>query len=286
MRTSLAGRPRPAGLASRLLLALALCACGGGDDTGGAQAGEDTQRQAALSTAAATDTCTGPPPSYAQTVLTGPWQALLDSLAANGVSFDSVPGNDTTAVVKLCRNCDSVAVEIRSSNLTPCLSPGDLRGQQTITGMFIVRDTFPQQQQWDTLYPGDTLFTFTNSIAGPATLVYNRNGTGKASPSNAWMFWYCQDGAQNGKTAQAQWRPRGTPPVDSLPGQGVGGGEDDGGGTYGWMACAAGCCQFYTPPPNENSTQTTPVVASPNAPNTVGYGQSQGPQKPYWCETS
>lgn len=282
MRTSLAGPPGAAGLACRLLLALALAACGGGDDAGDGE-GADARTpapSAAVTTAAATDTCTGPPPAYAQPVLNGPWQGLLDALAADGVTFPDIGGNDDTTTVKLCRNCGAVAVEIRASNKTPCLAPTDLNGQaQRITGMFIVLDTFPAQQGWDTLLPGDSLFVFARGN-GPATLVYDQGGSGKTAPSTAWQFWYCRDGHQPGKTPQAQWRPRGVP-TETGPGKGKGEvGDGDGGGSYGWMACASGCCQFYTPPPNE-LMQTTPPQASENAPDTVGHGINYG--RPYWC---
>ncbi|HEX6370294.1 MAG TPA: hypothetical protein VF006_15345 [Longimicrobium sp.] len=277
MPTSLAGRSGAARLGSRLLLALALCACGGdtpGED-GGAGAARPADSTAASTAAAATDTCTGPPPAFAMSVLNGPWQGMLDSLNAHGVSFPDTAGNDTTATVKLCQHCDSVRVEIRSSNLTPCLKPTDLQGEgRRITGLFIVHDTFPAQRGWDTLYPGDTLFAFANAIAGPATLVYNQNGSGNPSPSTAWMFWYCQDGHSGGKTAQAKWRPR---RPRAVPGNGKQQEEDDGGGTYGWMACASGCCQFYTPPPNAEMGQTTPPQANPSAPDSLGT------KRPTWC---
>lgn len=280
MRTSSAGRSGPAGLARSLLLALALCACGSGGDQSGGETARTTDAQAMSATTTAADTCTGPPPTFTQTVLNGSWQGLLTALADSGISFPDVSGNDDTATVKLCRNCDSVRVEIRSGNQTPCLRASDLQGGlNRITGMFIVLDTFPAQRQWNALYPGDTVFTFVNAKAGPATLVYNNNGTTKSAPSNAWMFWFCEDGAQNPKTPQAQWRPRGTPP----PATAGDVGEGSTGGTYGWMACVSGCCQFYTPPPNESSQQTTPDVANPNAPDTVGFGANQ--KKPYWCRT-
>jgi hypothetical protein len=294
MRTPLAGRSGLAGPGCRLLIALALAACGASDDGGGgakapaddSAGGAATARQASL---AAADTCTGPPPAFMQPVLNGPWQGLLDSLAAHGVSFPDAPGNDDTATVKLCRTCTTVAVEIRSSNLTPCLSPGDLSGPgQRILGLLIVQDTFPAQHGWDTLLPGDSVFAFTNSTGGLATLVYDQGGSGKPAPATAWRFWYCQDGHSNPKTARAQWRPRsGTD--DPNPGKGNDGDGDEGGGggTYGWMACASGCCQFYTPPPNQEMDQTTPPQANPHAPDTVGQGNNQGmSQKPSWCKTT
>jgi hypothetical protein len=291
MRTSLAGRSGLAGLGSRLLLALALCACGGSGSGGGEKAATSADSAAAAPTVAAataaTDTCTGPPPAFSQAVLNGPWQALIDSLAAHAVSFPDVGGNDDTTTVKLCPSCDAIPVEIRASNLTPCLAPSDLSGAgRRITGLFIVLAPFPAQHGWDALSPGDSLLAFTNSVNGPATLVYDQNGSGKPSPSRAWMFYYCQDGHVSPKTPQARWRPR----IPATPRPPTGGdhgddADDDGdGGTYGWMACASGCCQFYTPPPNPIITQTTPDNASPKAPDTVGPGRNQGlGAKPSWC---
>jgi hypothetical protein len=268
------------------VLALALAACGGGGDAGaGGESAPSADAAAARATtaAAATDTCTGPPPGYALPVLTGPWTTLLDSLAADSVTFPDVTGNDDTASVKLCRNCSKVNVEIRSSNLTPCLRPEDLQGPlRRIAGIFIIQDTFPSQNGWDTLLPGDSVFVFANTN-GPATLVYNQDGTGKTAPSTAWQFWYCRDGHQNGKTPQAQWRPRGTPPTTG-PGKGRDEEGGGGGGSYGWMTCASGCCQFYTPPPNP--IIVTPGQANPRAPDTVGPGRNQGAapgQRPTWC---
>jgi hypothetical protein len=71
MPTSLAGRSGPAGLACRLLLALALCACGGGGDDAAKAAGGDTTGTAApasQTSLAAADTCTGPPLSSVHTL--------------------------------------------------------------------------------------------------------------------------------------------------------------------------------------------------------------------------
>lgn len=289
MRTSLAKRSGLAGLARALLLALALGACGGSDEDGGeGAAGSSAADQAAATAAAdtaAADTCTGPPPAFAQNVLNGSWTGLRDSLAAHGVTFPDIAGNDDTTTVKLCRTCTSVPVEIRSSNLTPCLSPGDLNGAgQRIVGLMIVQDTFPAQHGWDTLLPGDSLFAFTSSTGGLATLVYEQGGGGKPAPATAWRFWYCQDGHSGPGTPRAQWRSR-SAPADPNPGKGNDRQEEDGGGSYGWMACASGCCQFYTPPPN-SETLTTPPQASPNAPDTVGQGQNQGVSlKPSWCRT-
>lgn len=277
MRTSLAATRRLAGRGWHLLLALVLCACGGAE--GEAVQSDAAPEARALAATAAADSCTGPPPAYAPPVLTGPWQGLLDSLAADGVAFPDVAGNADTTSVKLCRTCSSVRVEIRSSNMTPCLAPGDLTGQPRITGMFVVLDTFPAQQGWETIPAGDSIFAFTGTTGGPATLVYEHGGSGKASPSNSWMFWYCQDGHVNGTAPRAEWKPR----DGAQAGTATATAAD--GGTYGWMACISGCCEFYTP---GAELIETPDVADPNAPDTVGPGRNQGSgsQRPSWCRTS
>lgn len=270
MRTSLAGRPGPARLGSRLLLALALCACGEAGEEG---EGEALQAEEAVQTApegvstASTASCTNPPPGYALSVLTGEWQTLLDSLAADSVTFPEVAGNDTTALVALCRNCPPVRVELRSSNFTPCLGPADLGSEQRrIVGMFILHDTFPAQPGWQTIPAGDTIFAFANTIGGPATMVYRDSSRSVTAPSKAWRFWYCQDG-HSATAPQAQWRPR------TAANTGTRATTEDDGGTYGWMACISGCCQFYTPPPEEIEL---PEKANPKAGEAVQ-------NKPSWC---
>ena len=290
MRTSLAGPSGPAGLASRLLLALALCACDERDDAGQSGGGAATRTaDAPAALAAATDSCGAPPPAYPVPVLNGPWQTLLNSMNADGVTFPDTAGNSDTTSVKLCKTCVASRVVIRSGNRTPCLSAGDLNGSPPrITGMFIVLDPIPAQPGWKAFVPGDSIFLFANAASGPAMLVFREGTQGKMAPSNAWTFWFCPDNADNGTTARSQWRPRGTPPgtpprTTPAPGDQDGGGG--GGGTYGWLACASGCCQFYTPPPNE-SMQTTPPQADSNAPDLVGKGQNQGNGGgPYWCKT-
>jgi hypothetical protein len=286
MRTSLAGRSGLAGLARALLLALALGACGEGEEKGekGKAPAADAAITAAADTAAAADTCTGPPPAFPRSVLTGSWDALQDSLSAHGVTFPDIPGNVSTDSVPLCNGCSAVKVEIRSTNLTPCLTPANMKESHPhIVGMLTLKDTFPAQRGWsDTLYPGTTLLLFARIAAGPATLVYEDSaGNGKAAPATAWMFYYCRDAHSRSKVPRAQWRPRNG--SDSIPGAGKGPeemeeGED--GGSYGWMACASGCCQFYTPPPNPI---TSGEVELPD--QAVGPGGNPGSQRPSWCPT-
>ncbi|WP_420127734.1 hypothetical protein [Longimicrobium sp.] len=288
MRTSLAGRAGVAGLTRALLLALALGACGGGEDEGtrgDANPSADTRAATAAteSAPAAADTCTGPPPAFAHAVLTGSWSALQDSLKAHNVTFPNTPENVAVDTVQLCNGCKQmVPVEIRSTNLTPCLSPANMKESHPhIVGQFTVLDTVPPEAGWaDTLYPGATLLLFAKLAAGPATLVYQDGANGKTAPPTAWMFWYCRDAHPRGKVAQARWRPRNGSDVTGAPGPvhppKGGMGDDEGGGAYGWMACASGCCQFYTPPPNPIITEEIP-------------GQGKGPEtnpgsrRPTWC---
>jgi hypothetical protein len=287
MRTSLTGRPGLTGLTRALVLALALAACGGGDESADAAGGAAATREARAlqttgDTVAATDTCTGPPPTFSHAVLTGPWQGLLDSLAAHNVSFPASPTNADTATVPLCNGCTAVNATIRSTNLTPCLRATELRESHPhILGMLIVNDTFPAQRGWDTLFPGDTLLMFARVAAGPATLVYNQGGSGKPSPATAWMFWYCRDG-HTGKTAQAQWRPRAG--NDSTANAASTTTQTSEGGDYGWMSCASGCCQFYTPPPNPIIELELPEQASEKAEEKAG--PKPGTQRPTWCPTA
>jgi hypothetical protein len=292
MRTPLAGRPGLAGLTRALLLALALGACGGGDENGEkGKAPADDQARAAMATAdtaAAADTCTGPPPAFPRTVLTGSWDALQDSLSAHGVTFPNDSLNVSTASVPLCNGCSSVRVQIRSTNLTPCLTPANMKESHPhIVGSLTLMDAFPKQHGWDSLPAGTVLLAFARVAAGPATLVYrdSATGNGKASPATAWMFYYCRDSHSRSKVPRAQWRPRNLSDSisNSVSGTGKGKGPEqveDGedGGQYGWMACASGCCQFYTPPPNPITSGE--VVLPPQA---VGPDGKPGTQQPSWC---
>ena len=283
MRTSFAGRSGLAGLTRALLLALALGACGEADEKG-AKGGDPAAQDATLAAAAdtvAADTCTGPPPAFARTVLTGNWDALQDSLAAHGVTFPNDSLNVSTARVPLCNGCESVTVQIRSTNLTPCLSPANMKESHPhIVGSMTLMEAFPRQRGWDSLPAGTVLLAFARIAAGPATLVYEDGaGNGKASPATAWMFYYCRDAHPRSKVAMARWRPRNG--RDSIPDVGKAPDEvedDDDGGQYGWMACASGCCQFYTPPPNPI---TSGEVELP--PQAVGPDGNPGSQRPTWC---
>ena len=287
MRTSLAGCSGPAGLTRVLLLALALGACGGGGETGEKGGTPEADRAATLTAAtdsAAADTCTGPPPAFPRSVLTGSWQALQDSLSAHGVTFPDDSLNVSTARVPLCHGCDSVTVQIRSTNLTPCLTPANMKESHPhIVGSFTLMEAFPRQNGWDSLPAGTTLLAFARIAAGPATLVYRDSvGNGKASPATAWMFYYCRDSHPRSKIPRARWRPRTGGDSTALADDADDVDDDDDvgeeeGGSYGWMACASGCCQFYTPPPN-------PITGDLElAAQTVSPRENPGSQRPSWC---
>ncbi len=277
MERSLTASPGAAGrLARTLLAALALAACGGGDEerASGDTPGDTT---AAAQAALAADSCTGPPPAFGQAVFEGAWQALLDSLGAHNVTFPEIEYNSDTAAIVMCDSCSRVRVEIRSSNRTFCLQPDDLTGEARILGLFILLDTFPAQFGWDTIPAGDTIFTFAHTgIPRPATLAYRHDDRVRLAPRGTWGFAYCEDG-ERGTHPQAQWRDRhDTIPSNTPPGQAEEVEEGEAETRYGWMACASGCCQFYSTPPTTDPI-TTPGKANPKAPDTVGKGHNQGP---------
>ena len=288
MRTPLPPRSTPARLGSRLLLALALCACGGGG-----KAPEKPEERAALSSAqpqGQEDNCT--PHVFTDAQLTGSWDSLNARLQAAGASFPNITGNNAAATLPLCPGCAPVQLQFRSDTLAYCTDPAELTptGSSVLMGVYIVGgggfpaagDTAAIQAGWDSIPAGDRIYLFANDTSGAATLLYNHGGNVKAAPAGSWQFYYCPNttlaaAPQRPTRPATMWRARGRPPVP--PGNAGdkrrGGG---GGGTYGWLACASGCCQFYTPPPNEEERIIrTPPPANENAPDSVGYG------RPYWC---
>lgn len=241
MRTSLARRPGWLGIRDRLplALALALCACGGGGD-GAGEAGDAPAAESAAAPAAAAaapvDTCTGPPPAYAADLLTGPWDTLVARLAADGATFPQIPGNDTTAEMRLCPGCEKVAVRRHSSRLTPCLGPEHLTGEPRILSMFTVQGDFPAQHGWEALSRGDTVFVFASVVEGPAVLVYNSGGTARKAPDDAMRFKHCQDGHESSRLPQVRFYTAGNQPDE---GKGKGPPDDVG---CPWEQCRTGCC--------------------------------------------
>lgn len=255
MRDSLQPRRRWPGAALCLLLALVLGACPGGDtgekDDPSVAADSTQTQEAAASRVAAT--CEPPPVTPDSLLRNGqPWAQLEAWLATHQVTFPDDSANVAVASVPLCPQCDSVRVELRSTNRTYCMTVGNaaqrrIAGQMTLLAPFAGKDSIQQ------LPAGTRILMFSKGspqAPQPATLVYNYQGNVTQMPAAAlWKFYYCED-LVGGTRPEAQWRKdrdhcqrRGQGPKDDF--------EGPGGGTYGWMACANGCCQFYTPPPAE-----------------------------------
>jgi hypothetical protein len=258
-----------------LMLAVALAACGQGgdaaDESGTAAAGDSAQVQVA----AATDTTCAPPPSPPQHVVKegAPWAGLEAFLADSGVSFPDTPENTATDTVPMCLGCTSVGLRLQSTNRTYCMTP-QASGQQRITGRLTLLETFPAQNDYDTIPAGAPVYMFTRGTPAPvqhALLVYEHQGKVKYAPLTAWRFYYCTH-QPGGNKPQAQWRP------ENLP-QGQEGGSGDG-GSYAWMSCANGCCQFYTPPPIAEFPELPEKGKTPDA--QPGSDGNQLPP-PKWC---
>ncbi|HEX2209774.1 MAG TPA: hypothetical protein VHG93_18985 [Longimicrobium sp.] len=272
-----------------LLLALALCACGGGDAGDDAKASDDAARTEALAvqdSAGAPPRCPPNPPKATAALLRGPWQALANSMKAQGAAFPVNGKNSDTTVIQLCTDCDSVALVIQANTATCGATPATLQPQDTsFLGIFLLAGNFQAQNGWPSLQTGDTLALFVSGDSGSVIVTYRDKATGLAAqaPAGDWQFYYCQDGSR-GTHAAAQWRSRATPSNQSHDDDDED--DDNGGGSYGWMACASGCCQFYTPPPNELEIEL-PDQANEKAPGTVGPGRNRGnvsPRiRPTWC---
>ncbi|HEX2078342.1 MAG TPA: hypothetical protein VHG08_11555 [Longimicrobium sp.] len=243
----------PPGAAARtarcLLLALALAACGsGGGDQQSAGAPEEPERPAPAGGQA--DTC--PPPPVVDTMLFhGPFEALARRLQETRVTFlNRHPNDSTTALVKLCEDCNPVKMTIVSERRTGCLQADSLREQTRIAGVFVVDSGSVTPPGWGRSFnPRDSLLVFARDTLAPAKLVYRLPSTTGGdtvgvAPNNPWTFRYCTDSHQRGMGPQGKWRQY-VPSPAAAPGRS----ENEGERTYGWMACASGCCQFYIPPP-------------------------------------
>ncbi|HEX5871005.1 MAG TPA: hypothetical protein VFY65_11335 [Longimicrobium sp.] len=279
-RSAAAGR-----FGRRLLLALALCACGG--EGGGAEkdVAADTPRAVALASQQAQDdtTCTTPAPVASAALLGGPWQVLADDMKRQGAQFPVNGKNADTFPVPLCKGCSPVRLVIEANvSTSTCVTPRVLadaaaKQSQVFLGAFVFAEAYPGDTAgWPAFKAGDTLALFANDTSSVATIVY-RNASGAATRGPAtWQFYYCQDNHPR-TNARANWIARPRP---------NGHDDDDGGGTYGWMACASGCCQFYTPPPNfEGNLIDVPGKGNVPAPGAVGQGGNpgRGYGRPYWC---
>lgn len=223
-----------------LLVALVVCACGGGGDdrAGAADTAAAAPPTAAPTAAATTDTCTSPPPAYGADLLAGPWSMLVARLAADGVTFPRIPGNDTTVEMKLCAGCSAVAVRMHSSRLSPCLAAEHLTGDPRIVSMLVLQADFPSQHGWQALSSGDTVLVFASTASGPAVLVHNSGGTARLGPAGAMGFVHCNDGHSSSQP-QIRWETRG---ASNTPGNDVSKGKDDIGFGCGNASCRGGCC--------------------------------------------
>ncbi|HEX2078341.1 MAG TPA: hypothetical protein VHG08_11550 [Longimicrobium sp.] len=255
----------PAGTAGRLgrrlLLALALAACGGGDQ---ASSGAPKAGDAALAAAAPGDTACPQPPAIDTTIFKGPYRGLTQWFRSNNVSFKDTSPDSTVALVRLCNNCAAVKLTILSEARTYCTRRDSLAGKTRIAGVYVVDSGSVAPAGWGrTFNPGDSIFLFARNDSGPAKLVYPvvRTPTDSvvgAAPDTAWAFRYCNDG-HPGRAPQGKWRKY--RPRNPAAGQTAATAGDE--RTYGWMACASGCCQFYVPPPDPTLPDQVPDFVSP-----------------------
>ena len=266
-----------------LLLALALAACPGGDDTPepGAAGGDSAQLR--LASAPGADTTCTPPPSPPDSLLRdgASWSALEQWLTANNVSFPEDPANVSVDTVPLCKDCDDVGLRLQATNSTYCLKAAD-SGQRRIAGRMTVLQTYlPQTPPLgikDTIPANSVVYMFSRGTPAAvqlATLVYEHADSVRQIQQGNWRFYYCpHDTVVN--HAAAKWRPE-----DSIPHtQGTTANvTQEGGGSYAWMSCANGCCQFYTPPPSHEFPDLPEAGKTPNE-------QPGNPQRlpfPKWC---
>jgi hypothetical protein len=289
MRTPHTSTPAaPGRLAARLLLALALCACGGGDD---ADRPADAAAPAARSDAraAAQEACS-PPPTVDPRFLTGSWDALENEIRRKGGLFPDTPLNTSTRSVKLCDSCAVVSLILHADTATHGTTPEHLLTRELrVMGTLVLGEDFKGGTHgWGPIAKGQTIFAFASDTFGPATMAYRDTvGNVATAPPGSWMFLYCNHDPIPAGDTLAQWRFRGpAPPRNANPAAGARGRgddeEDDEGGSYGWMACASGCCQFYTPPPNDNGGEDD------DDDRRGGRGGAQrlmepDTTRPYWC---
>lgn len=266
MRTSSAPGSAPRGRSGhRILLTLLLCACG--------PQGEETNVPRAAVSAAQTD-ATCQTPALALTPRGGQsWGELIAAMNTHGVTFPATPENTAAAPVKLCPTCDTVTLELRSTNRTCGTDTASVRQSPRLLAMMIPKRNVAAQAEWPAFSVGDTILMFSQGMGGDALVAYRQDSTVALAPRGSWRFWYCADG-HTPTGPRTEWKPRN-------PAAGTAAQTTDG-GTYGWMACISGCCEFYTP---GEEVIETPEVADPNAPDTVGAGRNQGQTggRPPWC---
>lgn len=263
------------GRALPLLLALALAACGGGDDGGGEAAATDSAQLSASQgkgpAGGGSPDC-APPPIAPDSVLSGSWSRLLTWLGNEGVTFPDSEGNVAAGAASLFVNTAPIQLRLQSTAQTYCLTPSQA-SERRIAGMMVLLQDFPGAGSLPPMSAGDSIFLFSRGNPGvqqPATLVYRQDTTVAQFPGAAmWRFIYCQDGHTNTRP-EAQFRTN----PDTLVVQAArtapaararlialtapAAAQGPGGGTYSWLACANGCCQFYTPPPTGGGDSIPP----------------------------
>jgi hypothetical protein len=285
MRTpSAAPLATAARLPRALLLVLALCACGGGDDPERRADARDPATNVALQDSAA-PSCT-PPPAIDTTLFNGTWAELGRHLKERGARFPMTKLNSSTSEVRLCDSCAVANLTLHADAATHCTTPEQMNGETRVMAIFVLASDFKGDPRngWEPIARGDSIYAFARDTFGAATLVY-RGSDGRVvrAPDHQWAFLYCKGDHVPGDTLLALWRDRGPPPTTTQlerdKGKAKGREEEDENGQYGWMACASGCCQFYTPPPN----QTSQNEDGRGRRGTGGQRQAAGDSIPYWC---
>jgi hypothetical protein len=253
-----------------LLLALALGACGGGDERAAAADSAQVAENRGRSPAGGGAPDCPPPPVLPDSVLRGSWASLLGWLSQEGVTFPATPDNVAVGAAPLFVNTLPVQLQLQSTAQTYCLT-GNQASERRIAGMMILLQDFPGSGPLPPMSQGDSIFLFSRGSPGaqqPATLVYRQADAVAQFPGPAgWMFIYCSDGHTNTQPASQFRTVADTQAVQTSPAGGGAagaaqgsppGGEGPGGGTYSWLACANGCCQFYTPPPTGGGDSIPP----------------------------
>lgn len=287
MGTSSAAPPAAARRPRALLIALALCACGGGDPERRADSGDPATNVAVQDSAA--PSCTSPP-TVDTTYFHRTWAELGSYLRERGATFPLTQLNSSTRVVRLCDSCEVANLTIHADTATRCTMPEHLAGETRVMGIFVLASDFKGDPEhgWGPIARGDSIYAFASDTFGTATLAYRgSDGRVARAPDGQWAFYYCKDDHIPAGDTLAQWRnrrPLTTARLERDKGKAKGREEEDD-GSYGWMACASGCCQFYTPPPEE--TIELPDEASETAKDAVDKdgdaGEGPTPFRPAWC---
>jgi hypothetical protein len=237
-----------------LLLAVAACGRGSGDQADPPPRPGGPEKVVMDSSARAAPACEGPSPVVDTTLLRkgAEWEPLGRWLA-DSTRFKDSSSDSAVNPVRLCDTCAPVRMRIVAETRTYCNTPESLDRTTRTAGVWVVLDGTVTPPGWGATFArDDSIFVFAHDTASSAILAYRvgpkRDRVGVA-PDSAWSFRYCRDG-HTGEPSLAKWRvspstranaaragaARDTTPPPNDP------------GTYGWMSCASGCCQFYIPP--------------------------------------